>query len=341
MGHGTFNNKNKFYNVLIQKCEQQTLNEIYKNENMECKNISEIEDNYKNGNFYFNFIDQIIDMTKYKNPVIKYFYRIKSKLDKDHYSINNFNFNPSAIATNDGIIKDNIKLQYSYQFDNNNEYIYRKENNNIYASYYIWINNRMNYYYRIYSKFDDLISYIGGVSQVIISCLSFINKFFNGFNILKDTDELLSSNSISLKQILSLKKDIKTINLKQKNNDINKSCCSLKQAKSNILMIDKNKNILNNKHSINNTFIKQNIPRYELTDIVTKKENDIIENNNVKKTDKFSIFKYLFNQMSCGRVNKEINLYEEFRIKIICVENILKISLNVENLLEIMKIKKI
>ena len=61
-------------------------------------------------------------MTKYKNPVIKYFYRIKSKLDKDHYSINNFNFNPSAIATNDGIIKDNIKLQYSYQFDNNNEY---------------------------------------------------------------------------------------------------------------------------------------------------------------------------------------------------------------------------
>ena len=73
-----------------------------------CKNEREIEEISKfRGVVHFNFIDQYVDILNYKDPNKKYIYRIENSIDKDNYSINHLNFNPSIIKTHNGIVLKN------------------------------------------------------------------------------------------------------------------------------------------------------------------------------------------------------------------------------------------
>ena len=55
MAHGIFNPNNKFYNIILIKCQIEILNIVF-GDTYKCKNIEEII-KFK-GNIYFNFIDQ-------------------------------------------------------------------------------------------------------------------------------------------------------------------------------------------------------------------------------------------------------------------------------------------
>ena len=99
LAYGTFNPNKKFYSLILIKCEQNILNNIFDKEYI-CKENEEIEKVVKKRmGIHFNFIDQYVDILKYKEPIKKYFNKIENSIDKDNYSINNLNINPILITT--------------------------------------------------------------------------------------------------------------------------------------------------------------------------------------------------------------------------------------------------
>ena len=58
---------------------------------------------------HLNFIDQYIDILKYKNPVNKYYFRIDNLLDMVTYSVNHLNFNPALLKSKIGYVLDKEK----------------------------------------------------------------------------------------------------------------------------------------------------------------------------------------------------------------------------------------
>lgn len=82
---GTFKNEKKFYSLIIEKCEKNSLNIIYENDKKECKNDIELENTIKNGIIQFNFVDQEVKMENYLEPINRYFNRIETKLSVENY----------------------------------------------------------------------------------------------------------------------------------------------------------------------------------------------------------------------------------------------------------------
>ena len=139
IAHGTLNQKNEFYSLVLQKCNQSILNNIFGNE-YKCKNDTEIEEMFKYGGvIHFNFIDHLIDTTNYTEPIKKYFYRIENTLDKDNYSINFLNFNPFIVKTQKGIVFDEYEDQLSYSYERNDVFM-RLNKVNIYMGYSLCLN---------------------------------------------------------------------------------------------------------------------------------------------------------------------------------------------------------
>ena len=77
--------------------------------------------------------------------------------------------------------------------------------------------------------------------------------------------------------------------------------------------------------------------KYKDKNIVTNKENEKTENNNSdrSKNEKITFLDFLVYKFSLGKKNKNIELYEKFREKIISVENLIINHLNIHNLLKV------
>lgn len=54
----------------------------------------------------------------------------------------------------------------------------------------LWLNRRINYYCRDFMTLTDALSNIGRISSVIISIFFIINKIFNEYAIICDTNEI-------------------------------------------------------------------------------------------------------------------------------------------------------
>jgi len=138
--HGTFNFTKNFYSIIIEDCEDDSLEHIF-NDKRKCKkeNNTYIQDIIKNGFVNFHFIDHEVQNDDYFRPITKFFNTIDNKLSKDNYLINNLYFNPIFVFSNYyGFFKNNTIGNYSYTLDMNYETIKEKNNEkNIYMGYYI------------------------------------------------------------------------------------------------------------------------------------------------------------------------------------------------------------
>ena len=111
MKYGTFNSFNEFYNVIIEKCEDNILNMVMGNGN-HCKSDNEINNIIERGSgFHFYFLDSYIDVLDYDEPIHKFIYRVENTLDKDYYSTNHINFRPSIIRTIMELLLINIRRE--------------------------------------------------------------------------------------------------------------------------------------------------------------------------------------------------------------------------------------
>ena len=126
IAYGTFNELNKLYGIFIQKCNNQTIEDVLGEDHV-CKTEEQI-------NNYFNiiggsriihlyFVNNYINVLNYKNPNNKFFYRIENPFTKEQYTTNDINFNPTFVYSHNELIFDNIRKDVSYMFDRNDIYI--------------------------------------------------------------------------------------------------------------------------------------------------------------------------------------------------------------------------
>jgi hypothetical protein len=166
-------------------------------------------------NFYF--VDNNVNIIKYKHPLSKYIYKIESPILQNQYSTNNLNFYPLTLETNNGFFLDNIKQEISYSFQRNDVFIYETEGKGIYCGFNIWLKNTNMFYKRIYQRVQDIFSYIGGVNSIINILAIMFNRIYNKFITLCDTEKLLLS-LINSEKINNINiKSIKIKNLSEKN----------------------------------------------------------------------------------------------------------------------------
>ena len=352
MAHGTFHKNKTFYSIVLERCREDTIGLVL-DRGDHCSNDTEMNEILnRHGVIHFNFIDNYVDILNYKNPITKFFYRVENSLNKETYSVNHLNFNAMQIKTNNGLIWDKIKYELTYAYDRNDVINYEVGESEIYMGYYLWLNNRIFYYERIYQRLQDVISNIGGISQFITILASFLNMLYNKYIILIDMEELLSSSIKSEKLRKSFSKKYNIDMIKSKKNN---------QGKYNFdeLQKDKSKNALNPKeedkkynkiinklekaknsqeNSINNN--NDNSDYKNITEVKEKKQNKI-KNSEIKKEDNNSSPKsfwyFLFYKMKCQIETNNFKIYEDFRTKIISEEHLIKNHLNIYTLLKLSK----
>ena len=367
LSHGNFNPNSKNYQLIIDKCDDYTLKLIL-GENYFCKREKEkIEYFSGKWEFYFYFIDQYIDVTNYKKPYTKYFFRIENVLSKDHFSVNNLNFNPTLITTHNGIIFDKIKNEFSYVYDRNDVFVYQTDSSNknkIYMVYYLWLKNRIFNYERTYRRVQDIISDIGGISEFVTFVATLLNYFYSKYIVLYDTETLLLS-SLQEQELINQKNNNNTNNIiknneflkikdKQQNYESTKSLTSIRQVfekeKLNNFHLNNNRrnsakplvNINTNNNSRDIINIRRMInKKYEYQNEQKIKN---IEDKNIKKDKlvrskiekfKFNFFIYLYYKINCVKYKRNLRKYKEFRIKVISEESFIRNHFNVYNLIKI------
>ena len=210
--HGMSNRISKFYGIIIEKCKNDNLRILSGKES--CENSEKI-DNYIFSNIVSVYlIDHYSDVMNYKKPFTKYLYSISNMIFPKYFTVNNLNFNPSLIKTHNGIFLDNTIEELSYFFTQNEKVtmdeeieISDKEGNILYdengnkvkkstgiiSSYYFWMQNRLQYYERNYKKLLEILSYIGGLSRVVLYLAKLINKLVFSYIILVDIEGLVLS----------------------------------------------------------------------------------------------------------------------------------------------------
>ena len=353
LAHGTYNKNKSFYSVFVERCREETINLVL-GKDYHCTNDTEMDELLSHhGVVHFNFIDTYINVLNYSYPITKYIYRIENSLEKEHYSINHLNFNPSLIKTNNGLIWDQYSQETSYSYDRNDAFTYDMRREEVYMGYYLWLNNKLAYSERIYQRIQDVISNIGGVFQALFLTSSLISYLYNQFIIIIDTENLLSSSIVTEK---SFNHKIKSVKLEKIKKESKNNSFELKGYKSNKAL-----NHINQKHDLYNSkqakLIKSNKEKENSkSDIIfhiynkdnnneyKKEENKINENNeennNKKEINKGkNFFIYLLYKISCGKKDNNFRTYESFRTKIISEEHLIRNHLNIYNLLKVSKKK--
>ena len=181
LAHGSANPLVEYYGVIIQKCQNNSIN------NNTCYSTEETDENIrylKGYNFYF--VDQTIDVDNYHNPYSQYFPEASSVLAQNSFTINNLNFYPVTVRTHIGLLFDSIKENVSYKYVQNEKATYDAQRSGIIGSVYLWMPNRIEVYERSYEKLQDLAASIGGVTKLIMIIAEMINFLYHDFVVLND-----------------------------------------------------------------------------------------------------------------------------------------------------------
>jgi hypothetical protein len=227
-----------------------------------------------------------------------------------------------------------------------------------------FLKNMVDYYERNYKKIQDVVSEIGGIYQAITVIAMLINSLYNNYVILSDTKQLLHSTifnekenhnkqSIEYKQtknknkIKISDKNIQKIKDKIKYSDRGnlKSGSTIEKViekgKINNISSDINDFTFNNKNkNISNTDVNNQIQNN--TNIADKNENEILRTLSIKSQDikTKNFFSYIYFRMTCRKKNNYFQVYEDFRIKIISEEHIIRNHLNIYTLLKLTERKR-
>ena len=406
--HGMSHPDANMYGVIIEKCKNDTLRAL--SGARICKTPEYIEEYVYSSYVRFMLIDNYADVLNYEHPFTKYLYTVTNGIFPGTYTINNLNFVPALIKTDNGIFFDHIYEERSYFysfnekaisvqdlllkdnlgnpiFDENGNQV--KKETGIIIAFYFWMQNRLQFYQRNYKKVQDVLGDIGGLSSIVLTLATFINLLFTDFIILLDTEQLLlSSDNKNYKSsyykkrptIFRMANEImhppKRIFYNSDGNNENESQNQQKssnnlrlknEAMSNIynnkeVQIEKNSfnsnninyyNSLYNLNNVNNKKYKEDEGKFKNIGIKGKivkgKDNYIIcikgkqnkLSNKPNEKQNFNWFSYIKYMALCGKNNPKISFYEDFRTKLISEENIIQNYIDIYNLLEVNKKKKL
>ena len=203
----------------------------------------------------------------------------------------------------------------------------------------------MSYYERSYKRIQDVISSIGGINQVITIISVYINSFYNNYIVIRDTENLLFS-SIDSEKYRRNKRDYKNLNNKIK--EIENTGDDFIKNNSDRKRFNTEKLNNNNKNE-NNVSKSNNVCITDYINNKSKKEIDKNENKNIKEErkninnknkEKKYFCKFLLFKLFCKREDNPYKVYNDFRIKIISEEHLIRNHLNIYNLLRVVQRKR-
>ena len=306
--HGCSHPNRTFYGIVVEKCRNTTLKLL--SDGKYCKPKEEIIKYIKKSSINFQLIDQFSDILNHTSPYRKYFYGISNGLFEESYTTNHLNLNPSKLISDEGNFFEVKKETLSYFFELNEKVTTSSGNSGIYVAFYFWMQNRMQYYERVYEKVQDVFANVGGLCNIVITIAEFINIIINRYTNLFDTQTYM--NEIEKTKIydrnifkLNLNNDLIKINekqnlnisLPQKNNisqpfqndynfnaNINNNisnCNNNNNNKNNNNLNNSNTNINNNNN--NDSYNKTKLNNEEI-DIVNNKQKKIIVRKKFKRS---------------------------------------------------------
>ena len=343
ISHGTFHPQNNIYSIIIIECNQTILDDLFNGE-LVCKNINEYDMTARVA--HLNFIDQYIDILKYKNPVNKYYFRIDNLLDMVNYSVNHLNFNPALLKSKIGYVLDKEKNEYSYFYSRNDVFNYQKTCDT-FMGYSFYLNNRINYYERAYLTIQDVLSKIGGTLNIVIFIMTFINDFINSYIILKDFNCLLNLFAITTDDIsITNRKNILNKKLKQVENIKKNSCAFTRPTSTDNITKEESKE--EDRDTITDQSLNtQKSENADMPKVITtpenndeNNENDEKNNENISKAINNTVFNfrdYFVYRITFGKKKSDLEIFENFRKKIISVEHLMQNYLKLNNLLKLEK----
>jgi hypothetical protein len=355
IAHGKNNKNNKFYNIIIGKCDEDILKLILgEDEDYKCENESTIKnfiesETPRTFNLYFK--DNYINILDYNNPISNYFNLIENLMNFDKYSIDNLNFIHSTVQTDVGIFYDNLIENISYSFDRNEEQLKDRKNFDAFLGYRFLMNNLGFFYEREYKKIQDCISNLGGVYNAVNIVFFMINLIINKYITISDT-QLLLNTSVNIKPNFG---KISNRNSVSKNFD-QKLTSDFSYNKIDnfrnkfIDKIEDKKGIYNTQEitSKGNTFItsKEDTKDKNIVEDLNQYSNINISFDKTKlRTNKtkeinekyFKFISYIFYKYTCGKKYEFYSIYENFRMKILNEENLMRQNLNINNILKIIE----
>ena len=357
LAHGTFNKNNKIYNIIIERCKEDTIGYIL-GDGFHCRNDSQMIEYYKNIKgarvFQLYFVNNLINVMDYKNPIKKSIYRLETTFKSNQFSQSDVSYNPMKLLTHNGFVLDHTIEENSYTFDRDDVYVEDKGNTDLFMVYSFLLKNIMNYYERNYKRIQDIFSSIGGIYQVVIIIATYTNYLYSNFVVLSDTQILLHGSIHNEKNIFNKRlkeykirqsniRDLVKEKEKDKNKDIKKISEKNKFNDSNIKSRnEKTNNEIENSKS-NNKIINENEElrkKYEIAFNKIERENVLNNKDTKTKYEKTNFFNYCLYKISCGKKNTFFNVYDKFRKKIISEEHLVRNHLNIYNLLRITEKKR-
>ena len=354
ISHGTFTENNILYNLIIRKCDKSLIGEIL-GDGYHCKEEEEMINYFDSANtriLYFYFLNNYINVLNYDYPNYQFFYRLENIFEINHFTANNINISPSLLRTHDGLVFDNIKEQESYIFDRNDVYV-EENNGDIYMVYVFFLKNIMEYYERIYKRIQDVISSIGGINQAITIIAMSLNKLYNNYTVLSDTELLLHSSIDNEKKIhkekshqyQNLKNKLKGIEIDKKNK-LSENRNSQTRINSENKVERKKRNKTSKEISINNSKSNSNIIINKDPEGINKVNSDYNNSEKRKNDDKkkgnskVNFWNYFLFKISCEKRKSFFDVYQKFRIKIISEEHLIRNHLNIYNLMRVTERKR-
>ena len=96
ISHGTFNEKNVLYNIMIRPCDNRLIGQIL-GEGSHCQIGNNYFDEDGTKELHFYFINNYINILNYDNPNTHFFYRIESPFSSSQYTVNDINIAPALV----------------------------------------------------------------------------------------------------------------------------------------------------------------------------------------------------------------------------------------------------
>ena len=267
--HGCSHPNRTFYGIIMEKCRNTSLK--FLRDQKYCKSKEETIEYIKARSLNFQLIDQFSDILNYSTPYRKYFYSISNGLFEESYTTNHLNLNPTKLISDEGIFVENKKETLSYYFDMNEKITTHSEESGIYVAFYFWMQNRMQYYERVYKKVQDVLSEIGGLCSIVLTFAEIINFIVSRYMSLFDTQSFM--NEIENSKIFD--KSIFRKNLEFIKMTINQD---------RLLFPPKNKNEELDNKNINNALSSKN--KYSKDELDVLYDKKIISVNKPKKKKK-------------------------------------------------------
>ena len=288
--YGSSNPNFTSYQILIQKCQNDSYNNFNK-----CKSSDYIDKIlFENQiDVILQMINHEVDVSNFTTPIINKFVQIKLTFSplSNIFSGNNLNFKPLKIRRNKNIF-------YTKWFEENSFFLEQNDINNyfslypIYTTFQFLMQNNVFIYEIKYKKIQNFLTNIGGTINALIKIAKIINFIIYKYQTYKDIEKIMLKRIYNLKKTQSLyyKNDtskssydeIKKGTLKYINS-LNNSCNKLNNY-INLKRINKTPPIKKNKSNIMKIISHRHIPFTFLHDNYSLG----------KKIGCFKIFCYLF-----------------------------------------------